>query len=292
MPDWKKYVRKRMAALPHDAKEEVIAELTVHLEEIYEQARATGVAKKAAIRIALQEVADWRALSENICCAKQENAMNRRTKTLWLPGIALLFSVGLVLLFLDRAPNLQRLIWIACMGLLFGTTASEANHLNMRTKSLWLPGFVSLFAASLFMLAEEIVLVHDTSFYFTEISLRPSHLFSGLPLWFYIAWLLAQAPCGALGAFLSRRSGGSQTARIAAGAFPALAMFLLCGLVIPISAFFERSTFASSHPSGLAFGILIWAVAPAITLMLGAAPFLKGTNTAAAQMCRGLGSEV
>jgi hypothetical protein len=34
-------------------------------------------------------------------------------------------------------------------------------------------------------------------------------------------------------------------------AFPALTMFFLCGLLIPISAFFEHNTFALSHPSGL-----------------------------------------
>jgi hypothetical protein len=147
--------------------------------------------------------------------------------------------------------------------------------LNHRTKSLWLPGLVSLTAASLLMSAQEFILVHKPSSYFTDISLRPSHLISGLPHWFYIIWLLVQVPCGALGAFLSRRNGGNRVARIVAGTFPALTMFFLCGLVIPISAFFEHNTFALSHPSRLAFGVLIWAAVPAVALVLGAAPFLK-----------------
>jgi len=62
---------------------------------------------------------------------------------------------------------------------------------------------------------------------------------------------------------------------VVAGAFPALVMFLLCGLVIPVSAIFEHNTIALSHPSRLALGILIWAAMPAIAMLLGAAPFLK-----------------
>ena len=203
-------------------------------------------------------------------------AMNHRTKTVLLPAIAVLFAVGLLLLFLDRAAILQRVIWTACMALLLWAAASEANRLNMRTRVVWLPGFISLIVASLFLFAEEIVLAHDSSFYFTDISLRPGHLISGLPRWFYILWLFAQVVCGALGAFLSRRSGGTRVARVVAGTFPALVMFLLCGLVIPISAFFfEHNTFALNHPSRLALGILIWAAVPAVAMLLGAAPFLK-----------------
>jgi len=204
------------------------------------------------------------------------NTMNQRTKIILLPAIAILFAVGLCLLFLDRAEILQRLIWIACMALLLWAAASEANRLNLRTRAVWLPGFVSLIVASLFLFAEEIALAHDPSFFLTDISLRPSHLVYALPFRFYIAWLVAQVLCGALGASLSRRSGGTRIARIVAGTFPALVMFLLCGLVIPISAFFfEHNTFALNHPSRLALGILIWAGAPGVALLLGVAPFLK-----------------
>ena len=280
-PDWGELVRERLA-LP--CMEDVVSELASHLEEIYAEACAHGASHTEAIRTAFEQVDDWQALSGEIARTKFEEkpmidgAMNHRTKTVLLPAIAILFGVGLVLLFVDRTAILSRVVWFACVALLLLATASEANRLNLRTKSLWLPGLVSLTAASLLMSAQEFVLVHDPSFYFTDLSLRPNDLISGLPRWFYIVWLLVQVPCGALGAFLSRRSGGSRVARIVAGAFPALTMFFLCGLLIPLSAFFEHNSFALSQPSGLALGVLIWAALPAIALLLGAAPFLKELN--------------
>ncbi len=278
--DWTQLVRESLAG-SRSCSQDVVTELAAHLEEAYEEARARRSSETEALRLALEQVDDWHVLAAEIARAKSEEdsmndgTMNHRTKTILLPTVATLFAVGLVLLFLNRAAVFQRLIWVACMALLLCAAASEANRLNLRTRSLWLPGFVTLTAASLLMFAEEIVLVHDSSFYFTDISLRPSHLISGLPRWFYITWLFAQVPYGALGAFLSRRGGGTRFARIVAGAFPALAMFVVCSVVIPISVFFANNAYALHHPSTLAFGILIWAGAPAVALMLGAVPFLK-----------------
>jgi hypothetical protein len=283
MPNWQKIVQAKLGncGLPPAQRTDVIRELVAHLEESYAQARLEGAADESAAERALEEVQDWQVLAEEITRAKSKEdfmnhpAMNYRTKIILLPAIAILFAVGLCLLFLDRAEILQRLIWTACMALLLWVAASEANRLNLRTRAVWLPGFVSLIVASLFLFAEEIVLAHDPSFYFTDPNWN-RHVISGLPRWFYILWLLAQVLCGALGAFLSRRGGGTRIARIVAGTFPAVVMFLLCGLVIPVSAFFwEHNAFALSHPSRLAMGILIWAGAPAVAMLLGAAPFLR-----------------
>ena len=276
--NWRQTVRDRIESslVPAHDREEVIAELAAHLEETCQDARARGLDEIAAVEFTLQSVTDWPVLAAEIGRAKsKEDAMNQRTGTVLLPTIAVLFAFGLVLLFLDRAVIVQRLIWLACTALLFCAIASEADRLSLRAKSFWLPGFVSLTAASLFLFAEEIVLTHDSSFYFTDISLRPHHLVSGLPFWFYLLWLLAQVLCGSLGAFLSRRGGGSRVARIAAGAFPAMVMFGLCAVVIPLSALSEHNSYVLSHPSGLALGVLIWSVAPAVALLLGAAPFLQ-----------------
>jgi len=275
--NWTELVRERLA-LP--CAEDVLSELASHLEEVYTDTCARGTSDTEAIRIALEQVDDWQTLAGYIARTKSEvesmnkGTMNHRTKTMIVPAIAILFCIGLALLFVDHAAILSRVVWFACIALLLYAAASEASRLNVRTKSLWLPGFVSLTAASVLMFAEEFFLVHDPSFYFTDTSLRPSHLISGLPRWFYIVWLLVQLPCGALGAYLSRRSGGTRVARIVAGAFPALTMFFLCTLLIPINAFFEHHSFAFS-PSLLTFSVLIWAALPAVALLLGAAPFLK-----------------
>jgi hypothetical protein len=277
-PNWNEIVRERLR-LPSSAQE-AIPEIAAHLEEAYDDAVAEGLTAPAAIEMTLQQIGDWRALRNSICRAKcKELPMNPRTKTLWLPAIAILFAAGLVLLLLDPAAFLQRLTWIACMALLLCATASERNHLNLRTTSLWLPGFVSLTAASLLMFAEEIAFSHDPSFYFTDLSLRPNHLIFGLPGLFYAMWLLIQVPCGALGAVLSRRGGGTRAARVVAGAFPAIVMFGLCAVAIPVSALFERDSYVRHHPASVALAVCVWAGVPAIALLMGAAPFLRRADS-------------
>jgi hypothetical protein len=140
------------------------------------------------------------------------------------------------------------------------------NTLNQRTRSLWLPALASLLAASLFL------------FLLTEISLQPPllvRLHSGAGQWLYAVWIIGQIAFGALGAFLSRRVGGSRMARIVAGTFPAIVMLAACLVVIPVSALLEHNDFIFHNPGRLWLGAFLWAVVPGVTLLLGAAPFLK-----------------
>lgn len=202
--------------------------------------------------------------------------MNQRTKTLWLPAMAVLFAIGLSLVLLGRAPAVQQLIWMVSIAMLFCVAVSEAGRLNERTRRLWLPGFASMSAAGLFVLAAGIV--SDPSRFTSELGLRPQSLLrveSGPGRTFYISWVIAHLLFGAVGAFMSRRAGGTRGARILAGMFPALAMFVLCGIVIPISAFAQHNLFVERHPMTLVFGTVIWAVIPGIALLVGAAPFLR-----------------
>jgi len=209
--------------------------------------------------------------------------MNYHTKTLWLPGIAILFAAGLFLVLLGRAETVQKLIWIGTIGFLWCAAVSEANHMNQRTKCFWLPGFVSLTVATLFLLAVDAMhdpfsfFPHDPSYFFTKISLQPQCLVrmdSGPGRTFYFAWLVAQILFGALGAFLSRRAGGARTTRILAGALPALITFGLFAVLVPVTFLIERKA-VTAHPADFALAIFVWLVAPAITLLLGAAPFLS-----------------
>jgi hypothetical protein len=271
-PDWKKAVRERMAESSRLCKQDVIDELASHLDDVYEEARARGAHEPEASQLALQEVDDWSVLAAEIARAKSkedsmnQTTMNQRTKTVLLPAIAILFAVGLVLLFLDRAAVLQRLIWFACMALLLGVVATEANRLNLRTKSLWLPSLASLFASSFFL------------FVLTELSMQPEllvRLNAGAAQWLYAVWLISQIAFGALGAFLSRRVGGSRIARMVAATFPAIVMLAACAIVIPVSALMEHNDFIFHNPGRLWWGAFRWAVVPAVTLLLGAVPFLQ-----------------
>ena len=276
--DWRAVVLRGISAaqLPMAQRDEIVAELAAHLEETHAAARLRGFDDSEALKFTLQEVKDWKALAKRICRAKStEELMNPITKRYLLPAMAILLPIGLLLVLLDRAAIAQRFIWISEMALLLCAAVSEGKRLNQRTRSLWLPGFVSLTAASLFLFAEETVLVHDPSFYFTDISLRPDHLSSGLPRWFYLAWLLAQTLCGAVAAYLSRRAGGSLRARILAAAFPAIVMFALWTLVIPVSALAEHNVFLWNHWPYYLLGVFVWVVPPAIALVAGATPFLR-----------------
>lgn len=276
MPDWKKLVREYVGPNLHsEIRAEVVAELASHLEETYTEACARGLSCDEAVAVSMQEVEDWNVLRETICRSKSREAlMNHRTKTLWLPGLAILWGTGVVLVLLDRAALLQRLIWIGCMAMLLCAAASEANRLNQRTKCFWLPGFVTLSGAILFLLAD---IMFGSSMPLPEIGLQPPDLVRlnyGPARSFYFTWLAAQLAFGALGAFLSRRAGGSRSARILAAALPAVVILGTFAVTLPISLLIERGVAPAPHPAYLAMNLLVWVLAPAVALLVGATPFL------------------
>jgi hypothetical protein len=149
----------------------------------------------------------------------------------------------------------------------------KEDQMNHRTKALWLPGLASLAAANLFLLV------------LTRFSLQPEsliHLNSGLARTLYLGWIFAQVFFGALGAYLSRRLGGTRTARVIAAAFPAIVTFGLWVLVIPVSAVAQHNIFVLRHSLYYALGIFPLVVLPTMALLLGAAPILKEQKLAAA----------
>jgi hypothetical protein len=88
--------------------------------------------------------------------------------------------------------------------------------------------------------------------------------------------LLASQPVfGAAGAYLSRRNGGTRTARLAAGIFPSIAMFGLLIFVGLAGSLVERNPFSWKHTAYFTLIVFPWAIFPAISLLLGVVPFLK-----------------
>jgi hypothetical protein len=215
MNDWPKLVRMRLdrRTKTNESSDEVVSELAGHLEEVYEEARSRGLTNETAFEFTLQEVEDWHVLAAEIQRAtREENSMNNRTKTFWLPALT---------------------------------------------------AFV---IASVFQLA------------LTRIGAQPQSLVrltSGLGAWLYAGWLLAQILCGAVGALLSRRAGGTVLVRILASVFPAMVMLGLWGVVIPVSALLQNNVFVLRHPLCYAAGAFPAVVLPAVALLLGAFPFLR-----------------
>jgi hypothetical protein len=119
MPDWKEVVRERLGA-EAVASAEVVVELAGHLEEIYDDAISRGLNEAVAAEVALQEVEDWRVLAADICRAKpQEDLMNYRTKSLWLPALITLLGASVALAVMQFLGMQPRRVWIGGMGITF-----------------------------------------------------------------------------------------------------------------------------------------------------------------------------
>ena len=81
--------------------------------------------------------------------------------------------------------------------------------MNYRTKTLWIPGLVTLTVASVvLMVVERIVLSQP------KVSSASSAALS-----YYVPWLISLPFCGALGAYLSRRAGGNSLSSVCLSCF-------------------------------------------------------------------------
>jgi hypothetical protein len=120
MPDWKELVRERLVSSQclHDRNDEVVAELAVHLEESYEAAHTQGLTETAAVELTLQQVSDWRVLAKKISQAKsEEDLMNKRTRSLWLPAMANVIVAPGLLMILQKLAVQPRVLWIGDMAM-------------------------------------------------------------------------------------------------------------------------------------------------------------------------------
>ncbi len=118
-PDWTKLVRERMGRLdlPPGDQENIIRELAAHLQETYEAARSQQIKEEEAVELAMQEVKDWNVLAAKIQRAKsEEEIMNRRTKSLWLPGLLTFLGASASLMLIQFAGLQPRIEWIAHTG--------------------------------------------------------------------------------------------------------------------------------------------------------------------------------
>ena len=141
--------------------------------------------------------------------------------------------------------------------------------MNHRTKTLWLPGFLTLTVSSVFLMISQLVSEHT--------ALVESKLVSAgnaRALAFYLPWLITLPFCGAAGAYLSRRGGGKRLNTVAAAVFPAIIMLTVLCLILPIGIFLEKNTFIIHHLPSFGIAVAIWAVVPGTALFLGAVPFL------------------
>jgi hypothetical protein len=115
VPDWNALIRERIGdlRLASALEGEVVAELSSHLQELYESLVADGLCKPDAILRSLEEVDDWRQLARKIRRAKREKGiMNHRTKVLWLPGLISLTASMTWLMAVELTNLLPGTTWL------------------------------------------------------------------------------------------------------------------------------------------------------------------------------------
>jgi hypothetical protein len=137
--------------------------------------------------------------------------------------------------------------------------------MNARTKHLWLPGLVSLTAAMVSLM----VLI--------LISLQPRFLGRSPLQMVVLPWILLLPLCGAAGAYLSRRGGAQCWARLIAGLFPPIVLFILSAILVLTRLVIVARPQWWNGSIAIALGIVL----PSAALLLGTAPFLKPTKAKA-----------
>lgn len=209
MRDWRELVSSRLGltSLSLAEHEAVVAELANHLEETYEALLAEGMSEMQAAERALQELGDVHRLSLKIYAAKhEEDAMNLRTRSFWVPGLVTL-TTSMVWLLILQSRN-------------------------------W-PMSRPLFHAS-------------------------------PPLAPFVIWLVTLPLIGALGTHLSRRAGGNLRARLGAAVFPSIALAGILVFAWVIALFVEKNPFVREHHIQFLLIFIPWAVFPGVALLAGA----------------------
>jgi hypothetical protein len=145
----------------------------------------------------------------------------------------------------------------------------KEDEMNQRTKAVWIPGLISMTVGSGVLAVLQIE------------GVRPHIVWmrSGLAVLFYIPWLIAQPAFGAIGAYISRRNGGTLGERLAAGLFPVVATLATFGVMLCVA--IVGSLFANGHGvtlAGLMNYIALWVVVPGFALAIGALPFLRNAR--------------
>ena len=114
MPDWNNLIRERLGRmnLPQPVQDEVVAELSAHLQDIYEEKIAAGAAESSAMEFAFMQVIQGRPLAKEIERAKnKEGIMNDRSKQFWLPALLSLAASMIWLMVIELTAEKLHMPW-------------------------------------------------------------------------------------------------------------------------------------------------------------------------------------
>lgn len=137
--------------------------------------------------------------------------------------------------------------------------------MNQRSRTIWLPGLVTLTLASVLLMVMQLFAFSRTRQYWVD----------GVNVDVTISWLLSLVPCGALGAYMSCRAGGTRWNSLLASLFPSLTMLGVFCVVLPVAIFIERNTYVIHHLGPFCLAMLAWTIVPGVPSLLGALPVLR-----------------
>jgi hypothetical protein len=138
----------------------------------------------------------------------------------------------------------------------------RVHPMKKRVQQLWIPGFVTLTLSMLFLAVLQ------------KLGFQPRIVWSGPNgILLYVPWLLSLPFFGALGAYISSRSGGSLRIMLLASVFPVLALTTAFLLMFPIGMIIEWTIGNGVDFSVVATSLLMngigWLLVPGAALLAG-----------------------
>jgi hypothetical protein len=150
--------------------------------------------------------------------------------------------------------------------------ASLEDGMNERTRTLWVPGLLTLAVASALWRALLLAGLEPKVIWMTPKSTDMLYLF--------VPWLIGLPLIGAGGAYWARRMGAEPKKRAVVSMFPALGMLGFMALGIAVQLILQPRMFVEV-PVALVLYLASFVFIPAACLLLGALPFLRNGGPAA-----------
>ncbi len=148
------------------------------------------------------------------------------------------------------------------LGLKIEAARRKENTMTNRVTQLWLPGLLTFLLSMGFLALAEIF------------GPKPWVITFGHPPMavVYIPWLLALPLVGGMGAFLSRRAGGSWRAVISSTIFPVLPFLAVMLIVLPVTLIFDHVIAHNTAPMAIFMAFLGLVITPGVALLAGGLP--------------------
>jgi len=148
------------------------------------------------------------------------------------------------------------------LGLRIEAARRKESPMNNRVRQFWLPGLLT-FTLSMGLLA--VAEIYGP---------KPWILRSGNPpiMVVHIPWLLGLPVVGAIGAFLSRRAGGSRRAIFSSIVFPVVPYLAAILFISPVVLGFDHFIAHSPMPAAIPMAVLGLVLTPGVALLAGGLP--------------------